>query len=137
METNEIINDLNATLQAVLDGETDPIRAYRDMKVIADTISADMDAMYSSVIDELDKYNPKELAERGIQVRAGTRKWDYSSCGEWVYLKEQMKALEEQLKTRCSLTQKELMDAETGEILDRPTYTVGKRAICFLKLKKS
>ena len=129
------MGDIRADLTAVKDGKIDPIRAYKDCKDIADIIKATMDEMFSAVLDECDKYDPRELAERGIQIRNGSKRWDYSGCYEWAKLNAEIKELEEELKHRASLPQSDLVDAETGEILEKPTYTVTKRSIVFVKAK--
>lgn len=129
------MGDIRATLTSVKDGEIDPIRAYKDCKDIADIIKATMDEMFTAVLDECDKYDPRELAERGIQIRNGTKRWDYSVCHEWAIKAAELKELEEELKHRASLPQSELVDAETGELLEKPTYTVSKRSIVFVKAK--
>ncbi len=135
MDIAKIMGDIRATLTAVKDGETDPINAYKDCKNIADLIKATMDEMFSAVLDECDKYDPRELAERGIQVRNGSKRWDFSNCYEWAKLKAEISELEEQLKHRASLPQSDLVDAETGEVLEKPTYTLTKRSITFVKPK--
>ena len=55
MDIAKILTDINTTVAAVKDGTSDPIRAYRNCKTIADTIKAAMDEMYNTVLDECDK----------------------------------------------------------------------------------
>lgn len=135
MDIAKILHSITEAVKAVKDGKTDPIREYRDCKTIADTVKAAMDEMFNTVLDECDKYDPRELAERGIQVRNGSKRWDYSQCSEWCIKSAELKELEEQLKARAALPQSELVDAETGELLEKPTYTLTKRSITFVKPK--
>lgn len=131
MEIEEIINAINAQKQAVLDGEVDPIQVYRKLKQVEKSISAALKEIFDSAYSECEKYDKRELAEMHIELRAGSRKWDYSNCSEWVILNKRIKDLEAELKARASLSQSELVDPDTGEVLSKPTYTVGSPSIIF------
>lgn len=133
MDIANVLTSINADVTAVKDGTTDPIRVYRKFKTLAKSLETAMDDIFSAALDECDKYDKRELAERGISVSNGSKRWDYSNCGEWVILNKKIKALEAELKARCSLSQSELVDAQTGEVLDRPTYTLTKRSISFAR----
>ena len=132
METKSIISQISAIASSVCDGETDAIRAYIDLKRIANRLEAAFSAIDKEVLDECDKYDPRELSERGIQVRAGVGRWNYSECAEWIAIENQRKALEKELQGRAATT-RDLVDPETGELLDKPYKTFSKRTVIISK----
>lgn len=128
METKTIVNEICRMASAVSGGETDPIRTYIAFKSISSALDMAFEAIQTEVLNECDRYNPRELAERGITVRNGTSRWHYEDCPEWVLLDRQKKALEEELKARAKVVE-EIVDNETGEVLAKPYRTISARSV--------
>lgn len=128
METKNIIKQILSSATAVAGGEQDALKAYIELKAIESAMDTAFDTIKDDVLSECDKYDPRELGERGISVRAGTGRWHYEECPEWTELEKQRKELEKELQGRASTT-KELVDAETGELLAKPYRTFSARSV--------
>lgn len=128
METKRIINSILADASAVSDGEQDALRVYVAFKSIENALTCAFERISNDVLSECDRYEPRELAERGVTVRNGTSRWHYEDCPEWVLINNQKKALEEELKARAKVTE-EIVDNETGEVLAKPYRTISARSV--------
>jgi hypothetical protein len=133
MDAKEIVTSILADVATVTRGEKDALRVFIGLKRIEKTLKYAFEAIESEVFDECDKYDPRELKERGITVQNGKRIWNYKDSQEWLAKKAELIEIEEQLQARALLPQSQLIDGETGELLEKASYTLSKRSITVSK----
>lgn len=70
----------------------------------------------------------------GFSIQNGRKTWNYKNCQEWVLLSNQLKDLEKVLQARTTQVGT-LVNADTGEVLEKPTWTTSKQSIVMSKEK--
>lgn len=121
-------------IQQIKEGYENPLPYYRELVTEKKRIEMLMEECKPYVFEELERFDKRELEEMGWAINSGRTCWDFKTCPEWVELNKKLKDLETQLKARAKVVG-EVFDAETGEVLPKPTWTVSARSIT-VKLPK-
>jgi len=118
-EFTEYLHNLN---EGVLNGEKNALEVYVELKGIEKLFTAVLKGVYIEAIEEAEKYGKGEQKAFGIkfQVKNGATRWDFSPCQEHTVKKLELKALEDRLKSLAKSKLENIVDGDTGEIMELP-----------------
>ena len=108
LSKSDIAAASNKVINAVLDGEVDPIEVYVRVKAVATACKQVLDNIETEVIDESYKYAGKSFDKLGATLtrKEGSLLLDYEEDAVYADIKKQLKAREEQLKTAYQMNRK-------------------------------
>lgn len=119
-------------IQKVKDGEVDPIPVYYSIVQKIKELETYKDAILPETLAECDRFDKRELAEKGITVNNGRRTWSYKHIQAWCKVKAELTEIEEAAK-HAAETNGVVVDDSTGEIIEKATFTTSSRSITFTK----
>jgi hypothetical protein len=118
---------IDSAKSAILNGYNEPLQVLKSLKIL-ESIAKDLrtdNEIREMLENETDKYTEKTIEAHGcIFQKRETATYDYSECNDSHLndLLEQEKQIKEAIKIRQSQLQSGL-DAQTGEVLNKPTKT--------------
>jgi len=121
---------------AAIQGETDPLKAYIELKKIDVALQESIKALKELAIDESDKYPEKSFEMDGVIVsksRAAGR-WDYSEIEQWRKGKKELESIESLAKEAYKATEKgrNVIDGD-GVVVQPAGYKEGANIIVIKK----
>lgn len=137
--TEIILKQIASIVGAVENGTADGLDAFIELKKIEKKLSGAIDSVFETAFSDASKYGSGEHLRNGVifSVRASAGRWDFKNCSMWINHKSQLENVEKHLKSLVSSRQigDPVIDHETGEIIQLPTFNPGKETI-FLKIPK-
>jgi hypothetical protein len=119
--------DIYATLssfsEAIESGQTNPLRAFVELKNLADMIASMQDAVKESAINERIKYGKEEVVIDGFKIEQvpGRKLWKYDHSSAWQQVNERRKTLETLMQKAHNGAS--IVDGDTGEVVEPATLT--------------
>lgn len=83
-------------------------------------------------LDEASRYEDKKFEDHGFsfELRNGGKQFDFKNCSEWTKAKNNIKSIEDDLKSKWNASQKgEMIISQEGEVIEIPTVTFRSDAI--------
>jgi hypothetical protein len=137
--TEIILKQIASIVNAVENGTADGLDAFIELKKIEKKLSGAIDSVFETAFSDASKYGTGEHLRNGVifSVRPTAGRWDFKGCQMWIEQKSQLENVEKHLKSLVSSRQigDPIVDHETGEIIQLPTFNAGKETI-FLKIPK-
>jgi hypothetical protein len=113
--------DYSALVEAVLNGEENPIMAYAELKQIADWFADAASQVKPAAVSEAEKYGKSfELHGIKFELRQGRRIYDFKHLQSWADATASVKAIEEKAKVAADNWAKFKTDMvdENGEVIE-------------------
>ena len=127
-EAKNYFYDLN---DKVFNGELSPLKAYIELKGFEKLIAELIKGTQEDAINEAETYGKGEHQAHGAKftIKSGPSTWDFSGCANIIKLKKELKDQEDKLKKLAEGGLSEIMDVQTGEVLDLPIKKQGRTTI--------
>lgn len=102
--------------QEVIDGHTDPLLAYAELKDLQDHLTQSMKVVKDVALEEAMKYESKQFEHNGFkfELRDGRATYNYKGVQQWNLMKEQLARIEKIAKA-SALNGSIAVDPDTGE----------------------
>jgi hypothetical protein len=130
IKVSEVVNNITTS---VLDGTINPLEAIVSLKKLEEIVKQAKIRINDSVIDEAAKYGKTFIyGDAEITNKASAGRYDYSNIIEIVSKELALKALKDKHKAALKV---DVIDLDTGELIQAPIYKGGKEIIS-IKLNK-
>ena len=130
IKVNEVVNNITTS---VLDGTINPLEAIVSLKKLEEIVKKAKASINESVISEAAKYGKTfQYGDAEITNNASAGRYDYSNIIEIVSKELALKALKDKHKAALKV---DVIDLDTGELIQAPIYKGGKEIIS-IKLNK-
>jgi hypothetical protein len=123
MNYQDIYYTLKALSEEIEEGNTNPLTAYTELKVLSEMIGSMMDSVKDQAIEERRKYGKEEVIKNGfkIEIANGRKVWAYKHSTRWQQLDAQRKTYEELMQKAYHGAN--IADADTGEMIEAAELT--------------
>ena len=130
IKVNEVVNNITTS---VLDGTINPLEAIVSLKKLEEIVKQAKVRINESVIIEAAKHGKTFVfGDAEITNKASAGRYDYSNIIEIVSMETGLKQLKDKHKAALKV---DVIDLETGELIEAPIYKGGKEIIS-IKLNK-
>ena len=130
IKVHEVVNNIT---NSVMDGTINPLEAIVSLKKLEEIVKQAKLRINESVITEAAKYGKTFVyADAEITNKASAGRYDYSNIIEIVSKELALKALKDKHKAALKV---DVIDLDTGELIQAPIYKGGKEIIS-IKLNK-
>lgn len=135
MINTEIFTLLSRFAEAVDNGQTNPLKAYVEIKRLQQMIDDIKDSISDAAIAERMKYGKEEVVIDGFKVEQvpGRKNWKYDHSHAWQAVNERKKTLESLMQKAYMGTS--IVDGETGEEIEPATLTFSKETLRLTEVK--
>lgn len=116
-------------------GQLPASKAYVKLRSLVSELQDMIKDIEADVVDELLRYGSEDLVVEGNKIShvKGRATFDYKQCDLWTQTNNERKRIEQLIKT-ASTQKVEIVDKETGEIIEPVEIKNGKG---YLKLEKA
>lgn len=128
---NNAVREIMELTHYAVSGETDPLKAYIELKKIGKNLSVALETLQPLALEEAHKYGKSfEFHGAKVECKSAAGKWDFTEIPEWVKINNLKKEIEDKAKQAFKLSEKgDLLIDEGGVIYKNPKYTPGKSII--------
>lgn len=118
MNSERIIDELTALVTEVEEGNTDPLKAYIDLKRIEKVLASSIKQIGESAVKEAKLEGAKQFDKFGatIQVKDGAARYSYKHIPQWEAIEKNKKEIETAAKNRALNPSLIIADADGVEI---------------------
>lgn len=108
----------------IMSGEVSAIDAYIQLYTAKKEIERQIDEVKELAILERERYGKEQIIRNGFEVELarGRAIWKYDNVSSWKALKDKMKDIEK-LAQQVATKNVEIVDAETGEVIEPATVS--------------
>jgi len=119
MDKQKVLNHYMAEVEKVKQGETNALDVGTDLKEFSDAISGLYDEIKDHIVDERDKYSPKEdVVRNGYEIRNMSRTYyKYKQDGTYDFLNQKLKNRKNFIK-KATDKGEPIDDPSTGEVIE-------------------
>lgn len=119
MNKQKVLNHYMAEVEKVKQGETNALDVGADLKEFSDAISVLYDELKDYIVEERDKYSPKEdVVINGYEIRNMSRTYyKYKQDGTYDFINQKLKNRKEFIK-KATDKGEPIHDPETGELIE-------------------
>lgn len=129
--TEEMVIDyILSQVDKSTDGKIEPLKAYIRLKRIADVCAASIKELQDQAIDDALRYGEKQFEVNGakVEVKSAPGKWEFDGIQSYAVISQRLKNIQEMAKQAYKL-KTEILDPETGELIQPAKFTDGKQTI--------
>lgn len=129
------MRDPNELIHEVEEGNLDALDVFIQLKEKEKEIKAALNEIEDQAMVEAAKHG-KTSEHNGyqVQLKDGSRKYDFKGCPSWVEAEKRKKEIEEQLKAALQARERNILIAtEDGEDIELPRITYSKSSITITK----
>ena len=133
-----VINyDLGNAIQEVIDGKADPIEVLAFIKEQIAYFEKCKEQIEDYAISEAEKFGAKSFEYKGfkVELREGSRRFNFKNIPQWQKLSTELKDVEEQAKMAFAAYEKgkNLTVTEDGEVMQLPEVSYSKKSLIIKK----
>ena len=134
VKQNEIPVAVETLVNQVLSGYLNPLEVYVTIKKIEEALKQAKKELLDLAVDEAAKYGTGSHScyDADITLKNSAGRWDFTEIPDVISKEIELKALKD--KHKASLKH-EIVDIETGELVQAPIFKPGRETIS-IKLKK-
>mgnify|MGYP005988831871 CR=1 FL=1 len=131
IKVNEVVANITSSVE---NGELNALEAIISLKKLEEIVKKAKSNIADIVIDEAAKYTEKtfKIGDAEISKKLSAGRYDFSNIPEIVAKELELKALKDKYKAALK---SDVIDLDTGELLQAPIYKGGKEIIS-IKLDK-
>jgi hypothetical protein len=135
MINTEVFTLLSRFAEAVDNGQTNPLKAFVEIKRLQQMIDDIKDSIQDQAIAERMKYGKEEVVIDGFKVEQvpGRKNWKYDHSDAWQAVNERKKTLESLMQKAYAGTS--IVDGETGEEIEPAALTFSKETLRLTEVK--
>lgn len=129
MINTEVFVHLSRFAEAVDNGQTNPLKAYVEIKRLSQLLDQIKDTLQDQAIGERMKYGKEEVVIDGYKVEQvpGRKNWKYDHSSQWQSINERRKAIESLMQN--SYAGASIIDGETGEEIEPALLSYSKETL--------
>ena len=134
VKQNEIPRAVEALKQKVLAGSLNPLEVYVTIKKVEEALKQAKKELLDLAVDEAAKYGTGSYScyDADVTLKNAAGRWDFTEIPGIISKELELKALKDKHKAALK---HEIVDTETGELVQAPIFKPGRETIS-IKLKK-
>lgn len=134
VKQNEIPRAVEALKQKVLAGSLNPLEVYVTIKKVEEALKQAKKELLGLAVDEAAKYGTGSYScyDADVTLKNAAGRWDFTEIPGIISKELELKALKDKHKAALK---HEIVDTETGELVQAPIFKPGRETIS-IKLKK-
>lgn len=126
--------NLEEKKQQVLNGDYNALKLYGELADLEKAIKKAKAEILEDAIIEFEKHGEKSVSANGFEIsKSQSGRYDYSDNADWNKLQSNIKELEKKMQAAYK-GGGEILDNDTGEIIEPATYKASKEGLKFKKL---
>ena len=131
----DYVSDVVSKIEAE---EVDALGVYFELSELEKELGKAREQIFPHVLNEINKYDKKELAEMNIQYSEGRRSFDFKHIPQWQSKKEELSKVEDLAKKALDAAKDgmQIFDPATGEVIEPANVNMSKPIVTKLKTKK-